>query len=105
MALVLLTETQDTISGLLLLHGLHEVSSDPTLNCPCINGNSETEAQPPLFVGHDYFCDTGSLGQFDLTTFYGADPLWDVARCGPLSTCCSSNNHIYLLTKVDIITA
>jgi hypothetical protein len=47
--------------------------------------------QPPSFVGDHYFCDTGSSDQVDLT-FYGDDPLWDGAGCGPQNGCCTFNN-------------
>ncbi len=45
----------------------------------------------PPFVGNDYFCDTASENQFQYR-FYGDDPLWDGAGCGPLNTCCTFNN-------------
>ena len=35
-------------------------------------------AQPPSFVGNDYFCDTGSINQWDFV-FYSDDLLWDGA--------------------------
>ena len=46
----------------------------------------------PAFVGNDYFCDTGSSGAAMQRVFYGDNPLWDGAGCGPLNTCCSFNN-------------
>ena len=70
-----------------------EVSSHPANNCPCTNTNTASQAsQPPAFVGNDYFCDTGSSGGAAWEVFYGDDPLWDGAGCGPLNTCCSFNN-------------
>ena len=70
-----------------------EVSSLPGNNCPCTNTNTASQArQPPAFVGNDYFCDTGSNATAALGMFYGDDPLWDGAGCGPLNTCCSFNN-------------
>ena len=70
-----------------------EVSSHPAYNCPCTNINTASQAsQPPAFVGNDYFCDTGSSGTAAEGVFYGDDPLWDGAGCGPLNTCCSFNN-------------
>ena len=46
----------------------------------------------PIFVGNDYFCDiTGSTDHFQVI-FYGDDPLWDGAGCGPNNDCCDSNN-------------
>ena len=60
-------------------------------NCPCINTNQAAQATPPpAFVGTDYFCDTGSEERRQ-PIFYGDDPLWDGAGCGPLNTCCSFN--------------
>ena len=67
-----------------------EVSSYPRSNCPCTN--TDTASPPPAFVGNDYFCDTGSSGTAALGIFYGDNPLWDGAGCGPLNTCCSFNN-------------
>ena len=70
-----------------------EVSTHPAFNCPCTNTNTASQASPPpAFVGDDYFCDTGSNGTAAQGVFYGDDPLWDGAGCGPLNTCCSFNN-------------
>ena len=72
---------------------LDEVGTSPSGNCPCTNTNQARSAgQPPAFVGSDYFCDTASTDQFVNNFFYGDDPLWDGAGCGPLNTCCSFNN-------------
>jgi hypothetical protein len=62
--------------------------------CPCVNREYATRPsnQPPEFVGNDYFCDTGATHGPIEDTFFAADPLWDGAGCGPLSTCCSFNN-------------
>ena len=92
------------VDGVLLTHGdprqhiwtfaaaLDEVGTYPPSNCPCINTNLSAQATPPpAFVGNDYFCDTGSEGHHQ-EIFYGDDPLWDGAGCGPLNTCCSFNN-------------
>ena len=69
--------------------GLDEVRSLQASTCPC---NNNGMSMPPSFVGNDYFCDTGSEDRFELGRFYGEDPLWDGAGCGPLNTCCSFNN-------------
>ena len=58
--------------------------------CPCIN-NASSSSQLPQFMENDFFCDTGSTERAQMV-FYGDDPLWDGAGCGPLSTCCSFNN-------------
>ena len=68
-----------------------EASSCAGCNCPCTNTNTASRAtQPQQFVGNDYFCDTGSRSNAQLT-FY-TNPLWDGAGCGPLNTCCSFND-------------
>ena len=69
-----------------------EVGSVPSADCPCTNTNQLVPSTylPPAFVGNDYFCDTGSEDRSQLI-FYGDDPLWDGAGCGPLNTCCSFN--------------
>ena len=59
-----------------------------SFNCPCTNTNQAIPS--PIFVGNDYFCDTGSEERHQ-KIFYGDDPLWDGAGCGPLNTCCSFN--------------
>ena len=64
----------------------------PAYNCPCTNRNLASSATPPPdFVGNDYFCDTGSADRFQYI-FYGDDPLWDGAGCGPNNDCCDFNN-------------
>ena len=59
--------------------------------CPCLDGDLRTGDPLPSFVGNNYFCDTGSSDN-DAVHFYGDNPLWDGAGCGPQSTCCSFNN-------------
>ena len=71
---------------------LDEVGTYPSVNCPCMNRNLASSATPPPdFVGNDYFCDTGSADRFQFI-FYGNDPLWDGAGCGPNNDCCDLNN-------------
>ena len=93
----------DYVDGVSLTHGdprqhiwtfavaQGELNTNPSSNCPCTNTNQSAQATPPpATVGNDYFCDTGSEERARLT-FYGDDPLWDGAGCGPLNTCCSFN--------------
>ncbi len=80
---------------------LDEVGTRPELNCPCTNINQAGSAStPPAFVGSDYFCDTASHGQYQVGFFYGDDPLWDGAGCGPLNTCCTFNNPPWFYKEV-----
>ena len=97
------SENSFYVDGVSLTHGdsrqhiwtfaaaLDEVGTVPASNCPCTNTNQAAQATPPpAFVGNDYFCDTASEERWQLI-FYGDDPLWDGAGCGPLNTCCSFN--------------
>ena len=94
---------QNYVDGISLTHGrnprkhiwtfaaaLDEVGTISGSNCPCTNVH-QTSPQPPDFIGNDYFCDTASINHFE-HIFYGDDPLWDGAGCGPANTCCSLNN-------------
>ena len=64
----------------------------PRFKCPCINTAIQNMTPPfQQFIGNDYFCDTGAITGLE-NTFYGDDPLWDGAGCGPNNTCCSFNN-------------
>ena len=92
------------VDGVSLTHGsprqhiwtfaaAHNEENGRDLNCPCTNTDMvQRQSLPPAFVGNDYFCDTGSTSLIMSFIFYGDDPLWDGAGCGPLSTCCSFNN-------------
>ena len=55
------------------------------LQCPCNTGASQN---PPVFVGSDYFCESGGLNAPDTTIFYAADPLWNGNECGDIETDC-----------------
>ena len=86
----------------------HEIydGRQPTLLCPCATSDAPS---PPLFVGNDYFCESGlrSLDTFELT-FYPDDPLWDGQNC--VNSCCEFNNPPYFTktlpapTSDDIVT-
>ena len=54
----------------------------------------------PLFVGNDYFCESGYVwpGNYIpglLYVFHSDDPLWDGDGCISTSTCCLLNNPPY----------
>ena len=60
--------------------------------CPC---DRSTLDSPP-FVGHDYFCESGTNRLWTVNAFHGEffpdDPLWDGEGCSSSSTCCQFNN-------------
>ena len=69
--------------------------------CPCTNTNFNWPYQIPLFIGHNYFCDTGHSGPgLSQGTVYTNDPLWDGEGCGPTSTCCQLNNPPWFCTTL-----
>ena len=72
--------------------------------CPCTHRGG-SPAQLPSFIGSSYFCDTGSRGRYQIGTFYGDDPLWDGARCGGSSTCCSFNNPPWFMKQLSSSTS
>ena len=104
------------VEGISLTHGrnprkhiwtfaaaLHEIGNElPAFICPYINRNVTASAMPPpWFVGDDYFCDTGSAEQVCFI-FYGDDPLWDGAGCGPLNDCCDLNKPPWFLKRLPL---
>ena len=79
---------------------VHEYNSGWQSVCPCTNTRNSQHATIPSFVGHDYFCDTGSENHFQYI-FYGDDPLWDGEGCGQFNTCCSWNSPPWFLKKLS----
>ena len=107
---------QNYVDGISLTHGrnprkhiwtfvgaLDEVGSNPNNKCPCTNVH-QTSPQPPTFIGNDYFCDTGSTHHYQYI-FYGDDPLWDGAGCGPANTCCSLNSPPWFYKNIHTTTS
>ena len=87
-----------------LASAFDEVGTVPRSNCPCIDSSSSGATLPPEFVGRDYFCDTGSERRVESNRFYGDDPLWDGAGCGPLNSCCSLNNPPWFYKQLPQLT-
>ena len=54
-------------------------------SCPC--GSPTSQATIPPYIGNDYFCETGTIPDAILNTFYPDDPLWDGEGCGPGHSC------------------
>ena len=69
----------------------------PTLtrHCPC---DADIVIPVPLFVGEDYFCESGNNRGFG--AFFPDDPLWDGDGCIARSTCCSFNNPPYFTKQL-----
>ena len=102
------------VDGISLTHGsprkhiwtfaaaLHEYNSPSNSVCPCTNTRNSQHniITIPSFVGHDYFCDTGSENQVQ-NKFYGDDPLWDGEGCGQFNTCCSWNTPPWFIKQLS----
>ena len=83
---------------------VNENPTFPKRKCACINTDISTRVpNVPMFVGGDYFCDTAALTGFG-STFYGDDPLWDGAGCGPKNMCCTFNNPPWFYKKLLVPT-
>ena len=81
----------------------HEYNIHPHAVCPCTNTRNNPPPAVPPFVGHDYFCETGSYDVAQ-TIFYGDDPLWDGEGCGQFSTCCTWNNPPWFMKEISLTT-
>ena len=72
-------------------------ASNGVTECPCA---STSPVRPPSFVGNDYFCESGNPTNWDETTFYTADPLWDGKQCGLIEEVCCNVTGIPWFHKV-----
>ena len=86
---------------------LDEVATVRTCNCKCTRSTTAADAiSPPSFVGGDYFCDTGSANKYTSGQFYGGNPLWDGAGCGPENDCClKQKNSPWFFKKLQSSTS
>ena len=103
-----LTIDSNYVDGVSLTHGhtprnhiwtfaaaIDEFGPDILLDTICECSHLARTGKPsPLFIGQDYFCESGSqdVTQDNRFVFRADDPLWDGAGCGSNSTCCSFNN-------------
>ena len=100
------------VDGISLTHGhphkhiwtfaaaVHEHNSNLWDVCPCTNTRNTQRVTVPPFVGHDYFCDTGSENHYQ-HIFYPDDPLWDGEGCGEYNTCCSWNTPPWFMKQLS----
>ena len=60
-------------------------------NCPCVNALNTSTV--PVFVGDNYFCESGNPTSVNtLDRVFTDDLLWDGDGCGPTTSCCKKNN-------------
>ena len=79
--------------------GLSDDHNYPKWNCPCatIPGPS-----PQVFVGSDYYCESGDNGTFDRVSYYLSDPLRDGSGCGSGNGCCAQIGMPWFYRKLQI---
>ena len=75
--------------------GLSKDVNDRNNNCPCALYSSPAA---PLFVGENYFCESGISGQYVNGQWYLDDPLWDSRGCVSGSTCCNRGGPWFTTT-------
>ena len=69
----------------------YETVTNLNWKCACMLSNySEWPYTVPSFVGHNYFCATGSRGDPGTTVLHN-NPLWDGVGCTGSNTCCQFN--------------
>ena len=69
--------------------------------CPC--DISRENNMIPLFVGEDYFCESGYVYGSGIPAYilHSNDPLWDGRDCHSNSTCCSLHNPPYFTKTLN----
>ena len=75
--------------------------------CPCaLSGLGRYNANPPPFVGDDYFCESGNSGVHTSESWgvFRNDPLWDGDGCSVGNSCCSLNNPPYFTKQLPAST-
>ena len=67
--------------------GFSKIYERENVNCPCAKFPG---ANPPVYVGNHYYCESGSTGYTSVSAFHGSDPLWDGSGCPTGDDCCST---------------
>jgi len=67
--------------------GVSQLYNVVPYNCPCAKFPG---ANPPVYVGDHYYCESGSRSHSAHATLYGSDPLWDGRGCRAGDDCCST---------------
>ena len=68
-------------------------------SCPCgtFAGHS-----PPAFVGNDYYCESGDVGERNEALYYLSDPLWDGNGCTIGNGCCAQIGMPWFYRKLPV---
>ena len=68
--------------------GLSDDYDYPGFNCPCA---ATPGPDPPAFVGHHYYCESGDTGTYTRGGWYTSDVLWDGYGCHHANNNCCTN--------------
>ena len=68
-------------------------------NCPCAR---HSVMKAPVFIGDNYYCESGNIGTFDYSTLYTEDPLWDGKQCLPGNSCCDKTGQPWFFHQLPI---
>ena len=68
--------------------GISEQTSSAKYQCPCAVNKKHKRQNPPLFVGTNYYCESGFTGEYWPLRVVWEDPLWDGHNCMSHNSCC-----------------
>ena len=67
--------------------------------CPCLHDFKRFAGKVPLFVGQDFFCETGNYNAFTEAKAYTANKLWDGTGCGTFPGGCEGSRDPWFQKK------
>lgn len=68
-------------------------------NCPCAQYPGP---DPPSFVGHHYYCESGNTGPYNIGRYYTDDELWDGRGCGVNNNCCAQAGSPWFFRQFSV---
>ena len=68
--------------------GASELHQHTKYRCPCAVPTNMQRANPPQFVGDNYYCESGFPGTSYSNRVVWEDPLWDGHNCVEGNNCC-----------------
>ena len=77
-----------------------EQPSNTLERCRCSDTSRSWPFSIPLFIGNNYFCDSGQETHSYSLVYFSDDPLWDGQGCGSTSNCCSVNSPPWFCTNI-----
>jgi len=78
--------------------GLYDNFTGELGNCPCAVGGGPA---PPLFVGNNYYCESGAVDTTNSKVYHLNDPLWDGSGC-ITSNCCDNITQPWFYHELNL---